>query len=274
MDIREERAGDVLVLSPDGDLGSPEDSRALEQQLARALSAGSLFVVLDCGRVGHVTSAAIRALLLASRKLARAKGRLVLCAMTPKVQKAFSLSGFDRDFAVVAVRDEAVRLALEPVVPQPRSGAQRAAASVEPGAESKPTGVPLPEAPVVTTPARPPHPKPAVPAADAGADVTVVRTPAPSSVPAAVAAPVGRTPAPALAAPGAALDRTVVLTRAPSPSTPVPAADDEAAVATAARLLAALGAGAAAAVAAPAPPSAGADGVAAALLRSLGAPTA
>ena len=115
MEIREERAGDVLVLLPDGDLSTGEDCRALEQNLARVLSGGTLLVVLDFSRVGRLTSPALRALLLASRKLARAKGRLVLCGMTAKVQKAFSLSGFDRDFSVVAEREAAVLRALEPV---------------------------------------------------------------------------------------------------------------------------------------------------------------
>jgi anti-sigma B factor antagonist len=114
MEIREERAGDALVLAPDGNLSTGEDCHALENRLSAALTAGNRFLVVDCARVGHLTSPALRALLLAARKLTRASGRLVLCGMTAKVQKAFSISGFDRDFSVVPDRETALQLVFEP----------------------------------------------------------------------------------------------------------------------------------------------------------------
>ncbi len=114
MEIQEERVGDALVLAPDGDLNSAEDCRALEQRLNAAIVAGTRFLVLDCARVGHLKSPALRALLPVSRRLIRASGRLVLCGMTAKVQKAFSISGLDREFSVATQRDAALRLVAEP----------------------------------------------------------------------------------------------------------------------------------------------------------------
>lgn len=114
MTIHEEQRGEVLVLAPDGSLTGGEDVAALETRLASAVKARPSGLVVDGTAVDELTSAAIRALLMATRKLARTKGRLVLCALTPHVQRAFALSGFDRDFTVVATRDEAVRAALAP----------------------------------------------------------------------------------------------------------------------------------------------------------------
>lgn len=114
MTIHEEARGDVLVLAPDGALTDSEDVAALETRLAAAVKAKTRAIVVDGAGVDELTSPAIRVLLMATRKLARARGRLVLCALTPKVQRAFALAGFDRDFTVVPTRDEAVHTALQP----------------------------------------------------------------------------------------------------------------------------------------------------------------
>lgn len=125
MEIRETRDGDVLVLAPDGSLSGGEETSALETKVGAALKGGARLVVVDCAAVGQLTGTAVRVLLMASRKLGRTGGRLVLCGMNPKVQKAFSLSGFDRDFTVAGTREEALLRVLEPVGPPPPPRAPR-----------------------------------------------------------------------------------------------------------------------------------------------------
>ena len=119
MEIREFREGDVLVLAPDGSVAGIEETSAIETKLGTALKAGFRLLVLDCAAVGQLTSAAIRILLMTSRKLDRTEGRLVLCGMNAKLKKAFSISGFDKDFTVVATREEALQRVLEPVPSAP-----------------------------------------------------------------------------------------------------------------------------------------------------------
>jgi anti-anti-sigma factor len=119
MEIREFREGDVLVLAPNGSVAGSEETNAIETKLGTSLKAGFRLLVLDCAGIGQLASAAIRVLLTTSRKLDRTEGRLVLCGMNAKVQKAFSIAGFDKDFTVVATRDEALRRVLEPVNPPP-----------------------------------------------------------------------------------------------------------------------------------------------------------
>jgi len=144
MEIRESREGDVLVLAPDGNVAGSEETSAMEAKLGTALKTGFRLLVLDCTGVGQLTSAAIRILLMTSRKLERTAGRLVLCGMNAKVQKAFAISGFDKDFTVVVTRAEAVQRVLEPA--RPRS--VRAAKAPPPKAA---VVVPAPE-PVVEKP--------------------------------------------------------------------------------------------------------------------------
>jgi anti-anti-sigma factor len=117
MDFRESREGDVVVIWPDGSLAGAEETSALESKLAAVQKAGARQFVIDCSGVGQLTSAAIRVLLLTTRKLGRSQGRLVLCGMNAKVRKAFAISGFDKDFTILATREEAVQRVVEAVVP-------------------------------------------------------------------------------------------------------------------------------------------------------------
>jgi anti-anti-sigma factor len=119
MEIRECREGDVLVLAPDGSVAGIEETSAIETKLVTSLKAGFRQIVLDCAAAGQLTSAAIRVLLLTSSKLDRIEGRLVLCGMNAKLRKAFAISGFDKDFTIVATREEALQRVLEPVPPRP-----------------------------------------------------------------------------------------------------------------------------------------------------------
>ena len=128
MEIREFREGDVLVLAPDGSVAGSEETSAIETKLGTSLKAGFRLLVLDCAAVGQLSSAAIRILLMTSRKLDRTEGRLVLCGMNAKLKKAFSISGFDKDFTVVATREEALQRVLEPVQPRPARPAKAAVA--------------------------------------------------------------------------------------------------------------------------------------------------
>ncbi|HEY3383798.1 MAG TPA: STAS domain-containing protein [Vicinamibacterales bacterium] len=149
MEIREAHEGDVLVLAPEGSLTSPEDCSPLEKRMGVAVKQGTRYVVLDCGNVSQMTANAIRTLLPASRKLGRLKGRIVLCGMSAKLQKAFAISGFDRDFTVVPTRQEAVARALEPVAAAP---------------SKRPASVPVSAGPAAPEPPLPPPPSPPPPA--------------------------------------------------------------------------------------------------------------
>ena len=155
MEIRESREGDVLVLAPDGSLAGTEETSALEVRLAAALKGGTRLLVMDCAGVGQMASTAIRALLQTSRKLGRGQGRLVLCRMNAKVQKAFSVSGFDKDFTVVATLEEALQRVNEPVCKAPLQTAKARAANVADAAEAVASSSPAVEQPPPSVPAGP-----------------------------------------------------------------------------------------------------------------------
>jgi anti-anti-sigma factor len=227
MDIRASKEGEAILLAPDGSLAGAEETSALEAKLAAVHKAGARQLVVDCTRVGTLTSAAIRALLLSARKLTRAQGRLVLFGMNAKVKKAFAISGFDQDFTVVDTRDEALRRVAEPVQP--------VAQAPKPTVVAAPPVADVPPAPALA-PAAPP---------------ASVRAPGPDSAPAPTRAP-RPDPAPAPPVSPPAADPREVLANSllealgvrvvPPIAAKSARAGDEAAEAVAAALLSALGA--------------------------------
>ncbi len=159
MEIREATEGDVLVLAPDGSVAGAEETHAIETRFAAALKAGSRWLVLDCTAVGQLTSSAIRVLLKISRKLDRIDGRLVLCGMNAKLEKAFSISGFNKDFTVVATRQEALLRVVEAPAPRPVRSTRPAPPSpppaepsLEPSSGANAAAVPNAAAPALEPP--------------------------------------------------------------------------------------------------------------------------
>ena len=107
MEIEEIRQGDVLVLAPQGKLDAAAEG-VFEKKLKALLDEQVRFVVVDFGKVDYVSGGALRALLLATRRLGPRGGRLVLCRLNGVVQQAFAIAGFDRVFTMAATRAEAV----------------------------------------------------------------------------------------------------------------------------------------------------------------------
>ncbi|HSE92212.1 MAG TPA: STAS domain-containing protein [Methylomirabilota bacterium] len=113
MELAARRLTGVVVLSPVGRIGHDEAEpfrHALEAYLD-ACSAGSDAVVLDLAGVEYVSSAGLRALLLAARQVKAQGGTLVVAAMQPFVQEVFEISRFTLLFRTFAsVRDALVEL--------------------------------------------------------------------------------------------------------------------------------------------------------------------
>ena len=85
--------------------------RQLEQALDGAGTAPAALLV-DCAALDYVSSAGLRAFLLAARAAQRAGIGFALCALQPAVREVFDLSGFSRIIAVHT--DRATALAATP----------------------------------------------------------------------------------------------------------------------------------------------------------------
>ncbi len=183
MEILESKDGEVNVLAPKGSLNT-QTSPKLEQKLQALLSAKDRLIVIDFKNVDYLSSAALRVLLMITRRLVRAHGRLVLCAMSDDLKKVFSISGFDRDFTILATRGEAVYLAAS--TPPPPAGAEPETKSAK-GKSKVKAAEPEPEAPKAAAGGAPGWPFMAAPAKAAKPAPLAPEPPAPPPVAAAPA---------------------------------------------------------------------------------------
>jgi stage II sporulation protein AA (anti-sigma F factor antagonist) len=107
MEIREERAADVLIVAPTGRLDTTT-STDLERHLLARLDANERRLVLDLTGIEYVSSAGLRVLLFVAKRLKATSGDLVLCGLGPAVRQVFELAGFVSLFRVEASRAQAL----------------------------------------------------------------------------------------------------------------------------------------------------------------------
>ena len=107
MEIGEERAGGALVVAPTGRVDSVS-SGELERHLVSRLDAGERRLVIDLTGVEYISSAGLRVLLLAAKRLKPPAGALVLCGIGPSVRTVLELAGFMSLFVVEPARAQAL----------------------------------------------------------------------------------------------------------------------------------------------------------------------
>ena len=107
MNIEQQRHEDILILRPQGRLDS-SSSPEFERLLTEQLDAGSQRLVLDFSRLDYISSAGLRVVLLAGKKLRASKGQIALASLQDMVREVFDMSGFLTLFTVTNTVDEAL----------------------------------------------------------------------------------------------------------------------------------------------------------------------
>lgn len=107
MELHETELSSAVVLAAQGRLDSTS-SPALEQRLRDMVAAGRTRIVLDLERVGYISSAGLRVLIVAGKLLADHAGRMMLSGLSAENRRLFDMSGFSDLFAIAANRSGAV----------------------------------------------------------------------------------------------------------------------------------------------------------------------
>lgn len=107
MNIQQEMRGDVLILKIVGRLDSAS-SPELERMLGEHFDSGVTKLIFDFSDLSYTSSAGLRVVLIAGKKLRPIKGRLVLAGMQGPVHEIFEMSGFLTLFEFAADVDQAL----------------------------------------------------------------------------------------------------------------------------------------------------------------------
>lgn len=94
MTVTNKKVGQVMVLSPAGRLDA-DTAAGLQDQILAHMESGETIVLLELSALDYVSSAGLRAILVAAKKLQETAGRFALCGLSENVAEVFAVSGFD-----------------------------------------------------------------------------------------------------------------------------------------------------------------------------------
>ena len=107
MEIGQEEVGEAIVITPVGHLDS-KTSPEFEALLVDLWSQGRKRYLIEFSAVETISSAALRVLLMFTRKLRTRGGSLALSALNSHVRQVFDISGFSASFQISASRRAAL----------------------------------------------------------------------------------------------------------------------------------------------------------------------
>ena len=107
MEISEQRRDDIIVLGPVGRINN-DSSADFQAKLLGYVGSTATKVVLDFSGVEYISSAGLRALLMASKQSKATNGRLAVAALTPMVKEIFAISRFSLVVQVFETTAEAI----------------------------------------------------------------------------------------------------------------------------------------------------------------------
>ncbi len=107
MNITKESSGTVTIFDIEGNLDS-NTSGEIEKVLIPHIDGGGINVLVDGTKLNYISSAGLRVLLVAARKIKAANGTIILCALQKHIKEVFDIAGFSKVFTIVATRDEAL----------------------------------------------------------------------------------------------------------------------------------------------------------------------
>ncbi len=108
MEITENKRGDIFILTLNGRLDSITSNK-FEEKFLSLLSKEEKKVVVDCSQLDYISSAGLRVLLMVSKRLRVANGKIVLSSLKDQVKEVFDIAGFSSIFTIFKSQDEAVR---------------------------------------------------------------------------------------------------------------------------------------------------------------------
>jgi serine/threonine-protein kinase RsbW len=95
----------VVILAPDGRIDST-NAKPFGDNIVELIQAGSHHLLVDLRNIAYVSSAGFRAFLIARKLMDDVNGKIVLCGMSPELNRLFEIGHFTDLFVICATRDE------------------------------------------------------------------------------------------------------------------------------------------------------------------------
>ena len=107
MELNETEQDGVMVVEPRGRIDT-NGAKPFGDRVTALIGSGTHRILVDLKQIPYISSAGFRALLIAAKMMDNAKGRLVLCGMSPEIKRLFEIGNFTDLFTICATRDEGI----------------------------------------------------------------------------------------------------------------------------------------------------------------------
>ncbi len=97
----------VCEMRPKGRIDSATGP-AFEKDVLLQIEEGRRRLLLDFAELVYISSAGLRIVLLAAKRMKTAGGKLALCSLNPQIAEVFEISGFNRILDIHPTRDAAL----------------------------------------------------------------------------------------------------------------------------------------------------------------------
>ncbi len=112
MQVDSEILGEINIVTPSGRLDSMTAPH-FESELLTRTEQSTNGVIVDFTNLEYVSSAGLRILLMAAKRMKAASRKLILCGLSDSIHDVFRISGFLTIFTIVDSREEAIEKAKE-----------------------------------------------------------------------------------------------------------------------------------------------------------------
>jgi len=103
MDLVESKHRDVSIVGVCGRVDA-STAPAFEQKLLALIDAGTQRLVIDCTDLDYISSAGLRVLLVAAKRLKSVHGHLALAAVQDPIKEVLDIAGFTSLFPIYTTR--------------------------------------------------------------------------------------------------------------------------------------------------------------------------
>ena len=108
IDITQEENGDVVIIRVSGRLDATS-SPILERQVMALIDAGKNLLVMNFANVEYLSSAGMRLLLAATKKLKSQDGKILISSVMDNVMEVIKMAGFDHILHLFDSEEDALK---------------------------------------------------------------------------------------------------------------------------------------------------------------------
>jgi anti-anti-sigma factor len=107
LSISSAKMQDSLVVTLEGRIDA-NSAKELEHACLEWIAAGEKRFILDLSAVNFISSAGLRVILLAAKRVEPLQGSIKLCGLSPTLRDVFEISGFSKLFTITQTVNEAL----------------------------------------------------------------------------------------------------------------------------------------------------------------------